>query len=137
MADEHGADPSAGTMAKLTPAARGALRRSLLYALERPPSPAILAAQLVNTTVETLDLTRGMTMLAQFVARASRDAERAPLVRVDHGGDYALLTSAPHVWRLVDRIDELEIAIAVLAGACVRGFGQTERMERLLEELDA
>lgn len=101
------------------------------------PSPDVLAVDLVNTAFEVFDLTSETGRLAEHVARASLDAERAPLVRISNGDDYALLTSPQHLWRLVDRVDELELAIGVLAGACVRGLTDPRRMERLLQQLDA
>lgn len=137
MADED-VDPFDHAVAKLTPAARSALRRSLLLALGLPRRrPPPLAVDLVNTEVEMLDLTLEPGRLGDHIARASRDGERAPPVLVGHAEDYALLTSAQHLWRLVDRVDELELAIRVLASACVRGLAQAPPMERLLEQLDA
>jgi hypothetical protein len=125
-------------VASLTPYARSALRRSLLRALgRRAPPPAPLAGDLVNTEVEILDVAADRDKLATAIERAVRDGEGAPVVRLDHGGGYALLTSAQHLWRLVDRVDELELALAALASACVRGLSSLAATEALLQEVDA
>jgi uncharacterized protein with PhoU and TrkA domain len=121
---------------ELTPAARAALRRGLLAALGRHAAAEVLAADLVNTESEILDVSTAAADLATLVARAAQEAERAPVVRLDGEDGYALLTSPQHLWRLVDRVNELEVAIHVLATFCVRDLAQAAHMERLLELLD-
>ncbi len=130
-------DPLLRAIGQLTPDARRSLQRALKRALGvRDAEPEVVAADLVNTDVELLDLGAGASDLGWHVARAARDAERAPLVRIDDGDGYALLVSPQHLWRLVDRVDEHEVAIGVLAIACARGLGESVQLERLLAGLD-
>jgi uncharacterized protein with PhoU and TrkA domain len=130
-------DPLERAVLALTPDARAALRRGLLAALGRPDGATeVLAADLVNTEAEVLDVSSAAADLATLVARAAQAAQRAPVVRVDGDDGYALLTSPQHLWRLVDRVNELEVAIHVLATFCVRDLAQAAPMEQLLELLD-
>ncbi len=114
----------------LTPDARAALRRALAAAQDRPYAQA-LAAELVNTEVEET----GLPLDPALVRRAAAERARAPMVRVAEGEDYALLVSPEHVWTLADRVDELEVALQVLATALAHT--DPERLRELLDNTDA
>jgi hypothetical protein len=130
-------DPLEHSLSMLTPRARRLLHWALLAALSRPP-PADLpfAADLVNLEVEIPAIDAGDPRLAGLVARAMREAERAPVVRVDHDPHCALLTSTEHLWRPADYLDEAVLVLGVLAGAYASGLGEPAALEELLESLE-
>jgi hypothetical protein len=129
------ADPCDRAIDRLTPDARAALGRSLLRALGRRPPPEAHADDRLNTTIEVLAATATARELTAAVTRAASQQERSPLVRLGEEDGYVLLASPRHLWRLAERIDELELALAVLASAWVRGMAGTRAMEELLRKL--
>ncbi len=135
-ADES--DPFAHALDRLPPDARTALRRAVLNAMGHPEAvPAEAAAELVNMDAQTVPLAEAQRELPMLVARTSSGAGRAPIVRIDGDDCFALLVSPDHVWRLVDRVDELEVALHVLANASLRGLDAHDQLQDLLNRLTA
>jgi hypothetical protein len=124
-------------IAALTPEARTALVRALRGGLGDSPREAVeLAADLINTDVELVSVPLDEREQRRLVARASELSTRAPVARIEDGGAFALLVSAEHLWALADRVDELEVALGVLATACVLHLGGRAALEALLAELE-
>ncbi|MEJ7783370.1 MAG: hypothetical protein WKF96_01115 [Solirubrobacteraceae bacterium] len=136
-ADPDADDPLLRALRTLPPIGRSALRRALLTGLGRSVESDSLAADTINTEAEPVPVADASRRLSDLVARAAHEGARAPLVRLDQAdGSSALLASSEHLWSLVDRVDELEVSLRILAVASIRELG-AERLEALLAELGA
>lgn len=121
---------------ELPPAARRALLRAVLAAVERRSAPlADLAPARLSSEAEILPAEEASARLESLIRRASQAGPQAPLVRLDADEDYAVLTSGERWWQLSDRVDELTLALHVLATTVARELGTTE-LERLAQELE-
>jgi hypothetical protein len=135
--DPDADDPLVRALRTLPPSGRSALRRAVLAALGRPIDPDEPATDAINTEAEPVAVADAGERLCDLVARAAREGAGAPLVRLDQAdGSFALLASSEHLWSLADRVDELEVALRILAVAAAGELGE-ERLESLLVELGA
>ncbi len=121
---------------RLTEHSRAALRRSLDAALGTAVAGEVLAADLVNTRAEPLDVEAAPAALPELIRRAWDEGAGAPMVRLEDGERYALLVSSEHLWRLADQVDEVELAVQVLSSALVGGLGSPAVAEALRAQLD-
>jgi hypothetical protein len=111
-------------LAEPDPIAARALARAL-HAAGRgdgrePLAPAALEETGVCLDAEIVVEADVAARLAELVERARRDGAAAPIARLGAKmGRGSLLVSGDHVWRLVDAIDDLQLALDALATAAV------------------